>query len=182
MNFTHHYIQPSSLNTFIFCKRKWYYRDILKLTFKNENMKIGSYINDTHWQKIKKRTEQTFYMEKYQLKGRIDYIETENNKHIPIEIKKGKSNHGKVWKGDEMQLICYINMLNNYYNESINYGYILYKKSKEKIKIILTKVLQKKWISYILEMKSYMKRKLLPKIKNNQMGCDKCALQEYCKI
>ena len=177
------FIQPAELNAFVYCRRQWYYRYILKITIKDENMRIGVYLNDTHWQNAKKRKEKVYYSEKYKLKGRIDYIESEDGLHIPLEIKKGRSNKGDAWEWDIMQLICYIHLLDEFYlNEEINYGYILYKQSRERIKVLLTKRLEGKWQIYVREIRYYKFSKNIPRRRKHKNSRGKCALYEYCLI
>ncbi|MHA1342104.1 MAG: CRISPR-associated protein Cas4 [Promethearchaeota archaeon] len=181
-SFKHSFISPSELNAFVFCKKKWYYRTILKLNFTNEDMQIGSYLHETHWQKTKKRKEQYYISYTYKLKGYIDYIITENNIPIPLEIKKGKSNKGLAWEWDIMQLICYAKMLEETHNKQIPYGYILYKQEKNKIQIKITSSLIKKWKSYLAQISHYLRSKKKPIGRNHQFGCKNCALRDYCLI
>ena len=152
MTFTHNYLEPHQVNTFVYCKRRWYYQNRSKLQILNCHMQIGSYIQNNHWMETIKRKEIYLISHKWKLKGKCDYVVHENGFQIPIEIKKGKCNGNKPFMNDVMQLLCYILLLEEHFETSYPYGYILYVGSKQKYKVNVTLVLRKTIKNYFVKI------------------------------
>lgn len=177
---THNYIEPHQLNTFVYCKRRWYYQNRLKLAIINYHMQIGTYVQENYWRKAIKRKELYLISHKLKIKGKCDYIVEENGVQIPIEIKKGKCNSKKPFKNDIMQLLCYILLLEEHFGVTYPYGYILYVGSKRKYKINITLVLRRSIKYYFKKIYSYLRSGKLPKKQNNKNKCRGCSYEDYC--
>lgn len=179
---THNYIQPSQINAFVYCKRRWYYQNIQKIFFPNDDTEIGKYDHENHWQNTIKRKE--IYIESHilKIKGKIDYIIEENGLQIPIEIKKGKCNGVKPFENDVMQLMCYVLLLEENYSFKYNHGYLLYKGSKKKYTVEITNDIRKKLIYYIHQLRGYANKNVIPKIEYDKNKCYRCSIREYCLI
>ena len=178
--FTHQYIEPHQVNAFVYCKRKWYYQNRLKLQIINDHMEIGSYIKEHHWMKTIKRKEIYLMSNKWKLKGMCDYIIEENGFQIPIEIKKGKCSAVKPYKNDVMQLLCYVLLLKENLGIKYTHGYILYVGSKRKFTVNITPNLRKRIQNYFKEIKSYLRSEKMPERQSNKICCGVCSFEEYC--
>lgn len=181
MSFTHSYIEPSQVNAFIYCPRRFYYQNVMKIFYTNDDVEIGKYEHENHWQNTKKRKELYLISHTWKIKGKIDFIKEENGLQIPIEIKKRRCNSEKPFENDVMQLMCYIVLLEEKFDKC-PYGYLLYKGSKRKYKIINVYYLQKKLKTYISKLNYYNSTKILPQRIENKNRCHRCSLREYCFI
>ena len=178
--FSHHYIEPHQVNSFVYCKRKWFYQNRLKLQITNDDFEIGLYVHENHWMKTIKRKDIYLMSEKLRLKGICDYILEENGLQIPIEVKKGKCIAEKPYKNDVMQLLCYILLLEEHFKLRYTHGYIIYVGSKRKFKIIVTPFLRKTIKNCFKEIKAYYSNGKIPKRKKSKSWCTGCSYEEYC--
>ncbi|MFX1259262.1 MAG: CRISPR-associated protein Cas4 [Promethearchaeota archaeon] len=178
--FTHDYNEPHQLNSFVYCKRKWYYQNRLKFSIDNSDLELGKYIHDNHWLNTKKRKEVYLISHKWKLKGMWDYLLEENGVQIPVEIKIGKCNAHKPFKNDNMQLMCYILLLEDHFSVKYTHGYILYVSSKCKCKVNVSLTLRKTIENYFKKIHSYLRSKKIQKRQKNEKCCIKCSYREYC--
>ncbi|MEA4815430.1 MAG: Dna2/Cas4 domain-containing protein [Lachnospiraceae bacterium] len=125
----------------------------------NFNMPFGKLIYAD--QKSKKKKEAAFgrvlYSEKYNLRGRPDYIfrNSINGRIIPVEIKSGDIK-GKDYphEGDIMQLAAYFLIIEDIYGKKPKYGILMYKNCSFKIRN--TVFIRKKVRNMISRMKKML--------------------------
>lgn len=178
----HKYYQPSQINTFVYCKRRWYYQNVHKIFYHNDDTEIGKYEHENHWQNTLKRKEVYIESHSMKIKAKIDYLVEENGIQVPIEIKKGKCTENTAYENDIMQLVCYIMLFEEHYLLKYHHGYILYKGSKKKYTIEISDELRKKLIYYLNQMRGYENKKAIPKLEYNENKCYRCSIRDYCLI
>ena len=179
--YSHNFIEPHQVNTFVYCKRSWYYHNRLKMNLQGEEIKIGQIFHSNHWLQISKRKEVYFLSEKLRIKGKCDYILEENNTMIPLELKKGRCRQNKPYTNDIMQLLCYILLIEEKSSQKCDYGYILYASSKKKFKVLASPQLRSDLYSYLKSMRAYIHNGKIPKGLDNEKLCGKCSFKEYCR-
>ncbi len=178
--FTHDYIEPYQVNSFVYCKRRWYYQNRLKFFINNSDLEIGKYIHETHWLHKYKHKEIYLISHNWKLKGICDYLIKENGIHIPVELKKGKSNKNKPFKNDMMQLMCYILLLEEHFDVKYPHGYLFYKESKQKLKVVNDRTTRSELYSLFKAIRAFMRSKKLPNRKDNKKSCWSCSYHGYC--
>lgn len=174
------YIQMAEINAFVYCPKQWYLRYVLHLNITDEQMRIGSIKHEYHWMQTISRKERFIIDDIHKCKGKIDFVITENNVDIPLEIKSGKYFKHKMY--DELQLYGYAQLLESVDHHKRSYGYILYVKSKLKIKIDFTLKHTKMWMRTINSIRSYRHSRMIPKCEINKNSCYGCSLREFCSL
>jgi CRISPR-associated protein Cas4 len=188
-------IDVSELEAFAFCKKKWYHRSVLGIEIKYDLLELGELLHEWHDRPISK-SEMYLSNEDLALKGKIDFIISENsNPHIPVEIKKSIGNNG-IYHSHEIQICAYALLLIKNFEHMVPYGYLIYKEQKKKIKIQFTADLMNETLSMIKEIK-YLKDSFENNTTNTQktqgiiesmknikktQACLKCALEDFCWI
>ena len=178
--FTHDYIEPYQVNSFVYCKRKWFYQNRLKLFIYDNPLDIGKYIHENHWLEKYKYKEIYLISQKWKLKGICDYIVKENHQKIPLELKSGRSKNKKPFKNDVMQLLCYLLLLEDNFEGNFKYGYLLYVSSKQKIKVTVTKSLKSELVSYLTAIRALVRCNKMPTRQKHKSYCSRCSYNEFC--
>ena len=99
---------------------------------------------------------------------------------IPVELKRGKSNKNTSYRNDVMQLICYILLLEEYFDVKYPYRYIFYKESKQKLKVVNERNTRSELYSLFKAIRAFMCSKKLPNRKDNKKSCWNCSYHGYC--
>ena len=178
--FTHDYIQPYQVNSFVYCKRKWYYQNRLNFFVNSDDLKIEKYVHKNHWLTRYKYKELYLVSHEKKIKGICDFLIEENGLYIPVEVKSGKCNASPAFKNDIMQLMCYILLLEDHFDIKYPHGYILYLGSKRKYKVSVSLALRKNVQKKIQEIRSYMRSKKIPKQNYDEKLCRNCSYHDYC--
>ena len=178
--FTHTYLEPHQVNSFVYCKRRWYYVNRLKLHLDNEHLEIGKYVAEHHWLDTEKRHELYLVSHILMMKSKVDYLTEENGVQIPIEIKKRKCNASKPFKNDVAQLMCEVLLLEEHFSIQYSYGYLLYVGSKRKYKVMINLVNRRTIKSTLAEIRSYLKSVKIPPRTKNKNKCRGCSFELYC--
>lgn len=186
-------VDVSELESFAFCKKKWYTRAILGIEPKFDLMELGTYLHEWHDAPISK-SEILLSNEDLGLKGKIDYYISEGSyTRIPVEIKKSIGSGG-VYHSHEIQLTAYALLLMRNFGQPVPYGYLLYKEQKKKLKIPITARLMKETLSMLSHIKLLKQGFEVssgnsPEIddflkaigqQNRSPACSKCALEDFC--
>lgn len=110
------------------------------------------------------------------LRGRIDRVEVnkENNTIFPYEL---KTRAGKYYYSDEIQLTAYAMLLQEFYNQPIEYGIIESGGKKEKLKI---KQENKDKVLEIAEKIRNLTEDTPPQLPSNFNKCKNCGFKKYC--
>ena len=127
---------------------------------------------------IKQITNLKVFSHKYQLNGKLDLLEIDNDLYIPIEYKKGKY---RDFLNHKIQLCLQALCLEEMYKTSIKYGYLFFIEEHRRYKIDLAEGLRKITIGVISEIKSKLllnNPNLFSKNKNNL--CEKCSFYQTC--
>jgi CRISPR-associated exonuclease Cas4 len=126
------------------------------------------------------KVEYSIKSENLKLSGRIDKVMKQDNL-IPVELKTSNPSEDGVWEGDRLQTCAYAMLLEDKFNEKINYGYVEYIKIHEQRPVMTTEQLRRRVINArdcvieILEGK-------IPEICPHGSGkkCDACDFKDAC--
>lgn len=132
------------------------------------------------WEGLKPKylTELSMASTKLKLRGRIDRVEIEEEKYIPIEIKTGNMPLNGIWFGDRIQLGAYILLLQQKYKA--DHGFLEYTECGVRKKLGMDTQLRDSVINIVEEVHDLIKSKNLPKKCDNKRICEKCQMREGC--
>ena len=133
------------------------------------------------WQNLtpKYLTELSVKSENLQLIGKIDKVEVHNNTYTPIELKSGSAPTTGVWPGNKIQLLAYILLLKEKFQNS-NQGYIHYIDHDEKRIIAINPFSEQEVIKVRDNITEMLNSKETPNKVTNQNKCNSCNLKEEC--
>lgn len=127
---------------------------------------------------IKQITNLSVFSHKYNIVGKLDLLEINNNQYYPIEYKKGKY---RDFVNHKIQLCLQVLCLEEMYNTNIDFAYIFFIEEHRRYKIDINNNLRTLTINAIYEIKN----KLIQNnpslfLKNNNELCEKCSFYQTC--
>ncbi|MFH0860203.1 MAG: CRISPR-associated protein Cas4 [Candidatus Altiarchaeota archaeon] len=90
------------------------------------------------------RVEYTVRSDSLKLSGRVDKV-MRHESIFPVEIKTGQPPQG-VWSGDAIQVCAYAMLLEEKFNQKIDYGYVEYVRSQESKPVLASEKLRREVI------------------------------------
>jgi len=133
--------------------------------------KIVDYYDD------QSRNTELFISEKYGLRGRPDYIVTQGNYHIPVEVKTGRTPKGPLFS-HIVQLGAYCLLMEDKYDMAPPYGILRYEKTEHEIEygIDLKNLVTNK----LIEMQDVLKTGEAHRNHNRPGKCIGCSRRSVC--
>lgn len=188
-------IPISSVSEFIYCKRRWYLRNIEKLSLDNHLFVEGRIQHEKiHTPKITNDGEKIIvnnlqiYHPEYNLYGfcdQVDFIYKSDGVRvpfcdypcipIPIEYKHGKVRESKAY---ECQVIAQTICLEKMYNCKISQGYVYYVEDKQRKEVLINVNRKREVVETISLIRSYSNELINPEYSKK---CRGCSMKEICQ-
>lgn len=127
------------------------------------------------------KVEYSVKSENLKLSGRIDKVMKQNDKLIPVEIKTSNPSEEGVWEGDRLQTCAYAMLLEDKFNEKINYGFVEYTRVLEQRPVMTTEALRRRVINTRDSIIEILEGKI-PEICPHGSGkkCESCGFKDVC--
>lgn len=191
------YLMLSGIQHFQFCKRQWALIHIEQQWEENVKTVEGQHLHkraDDHTIREKrgdKLVVRAMPIQSRELKitGVCDVVEFRSDAKgveingvsgtylpYPVEYKRGKKKQGEE---DLLQLVAQAICLEEMLLCEVEYGYLFYNETKQRIKVSITEELKEKVRQTTHEMYQYYKRRHTPKVKTGTF-CKSCSLQHIC--
>jgi CRISPR-associated protein Cas1 len=190
------YLPLSMLNTLVYCERRYYLEHVEQVMAKNEYVEEGSIIHRNivetakpgrpyHKKDIIHTKSLAFSSinesDEYKIIGVIDLIEEKGSKVYPIEYKHGKKpTSDKVWENDAVQLCAEALLIEENLQISVDFGYLYYYRSRERIKVQFSEDLRQKTKKYICRAYELYQSKTIPPPLSDSPKCPGCSLFPIC--
>jgi CRISPR-associated exonuclease Cas4 len=170
-------INVSDLNQYQYCPRRyWYlhffdtqgqnYQRIEGKTKHKNNSTRGDWLNELYLES-----------ESIGLKGKIDVLDLEDGRTIPVERKRASS--GDYYWNDEVQIAGYCMLLEANIEESVREGAIYLYETDQRMHIPITADHREAVRKTVDAMRS-MSPADVPPLTDNPKKCEKCSTREYC--
>lgn len=176
-------IPISYLNTYIYCKRRFYYEFVLGEEKINFHVLQGTIKHNKVHKKSKTSNREIIhnkrvflYSEKLGISGYSDLIEETPDKIYPVEYKKGKIGD---WINDQIQLCAQALVLEEKLKIKIDFGFIYYFTSNKRKKVFFTEELRNKTIETIKEINELLLNSEIPKAQYSRR-CVGCSIKTIC--
>lgn len=170
-------VNVSDLNQYQYCPRRYwylhffdtqgrnYYRIEGKTKHENKSTR-GDWLNE-------------FYLESESigLKGKIDVLELEDGRSIPVERKRAGG--GDYYWNDEVQIAGYCMLLEENVDESVREGAIYLYETDQRMHVPITKD-HRVAVRETVEAMRFMSLDDVPPLTDNPNKCEKCSTREYC--
>ena len=184
------------LNEFIYCPRLAYLmwtqkewvdtsdtvegKDIHKHVDKKEQI-LPTVCEDSSSAKQAKYKSVTLSSEKLGIIAKIDVVETENNIATPVDYKRGKRPHveNSAYLPERIQ-VCAQGMLLEEQGFTVEFGYIYFSGSRERVQVKLDETLRTETEAAIGDLRMCVMQGLLPPPLRDSPKCPRCALVTIC--
>ncbi|MCK4258952.1 MAG: CRISPR-associated endonuclease Cas1 [Halanaerobiales bacterium] len=173
----------SALNSFVYCKRLFYYREVEQIEAENYYLVDGQIKHkrvDGDTDQIKREGDKIFSVslksDNLGIAARFDVLEVEGEKYTPVEYKRGKVGE---WLNHRVQLCAQALLIEENYNQKVEYGYIYYYGSKKRIRVEFDNTLRDQTLSAIYDARRMIEQSRCPEAKYSEK-CEGCSLKEQC--
>ncbi|MEM2191490.1 MAG: CRISPR-associated protein Cas4 [Archaeoglobaceae archaeon] len=125
------------------------------------------------------RVEKPLYSKTLAIAGKPDFILKRGDKLIPVEYKSSKKPK-KPYRSHILQLAAYCWLVEENYNMKCPYGYIIYGKTRFKVKY--DDRLRRELMDTVGQMREFLKLSITDASqRKNERRCKSCLLREGCK-
>lgn len=186
-------ITPSHIIEYLFCPRFTYFQYVLGIEQKEEKSFKAIKGRNIHELKLVQNKDYLrksigvvekildVYLTSENLRGRVDEVLTLNDGTMaPLDYKFAQYND-MVYNTYKTQLICYAILIEKNFNRSVNNGYLVYTRSKNKlVKVDISeedKLQVQKHINKIIEIIS---ENIFPKATTYKSKCTSCTYRNIC--
>lgn len=166
-------ISASQLNTYLFCPRLLFLEAVLGYEGSNIESEEGRLLHD-------KLASDEVYVEDIEL-GLCGKLDVYRDDHVPIEYKRGKPlPDGSPWPGHATQLCALALLLSKTDGIPIEFGYIWYNLTRERIRVEFTEALQKQAVETLAKAQALLDSTKLPEPLSNRKACLGCNQYRNC--
>jgi CRISPR-associated exonuclease Cas4 len=170
-------VNVSDLNQYKYCPRRYwylhfydtqgrnYYRVEGKTKHENKSTR-GDWLNEIYLES-----------ESIGLKGKIDVLDLEDGRSVPVERKRAGS--GDYYWNDEVQIAGYCMLLEGHVDESVHEGAIYLYETDQRMHVPITED-HREAVREIVETIRSMSVENIPPLVDNSDKCEKCSARSYC--
>lgn len=177
------YLSISALNSFAFCRRLFYYREIEQIEAENYYLVDGQLKHervDGESGEFRKEDGKmygvTMHSEHLGISGRFDVLEIRGENLFPVEYKRGEAGE---WLNHRVQICAQGLLLEDVNGQPVEYGYIYYYGSKKRQQVIFDAELREHTLQLIAEAKAFMQQPSCPEVTYTRQ-CEGCSMIHHC--
>lgn len=170
-------VNVSDLNQYSYCSRRYWYLHFFNTQGRNYERIEGKTKHENKSGRGNWLNELYIESEELGLKGKIDVLELEDNRIIPIERKRAES--GEYYRSDEIQLAGYCMLLEARLGEPVRQGAIYLYETDQRMHVPITKD-HREAVQEIVEAMRSMSPSEVPPLTDNPKKCEKCSTRHYC--
>ncbi|MDZ7849832.1 MAG: CRISPR-associated protein Cas4 [Halodesulfurarchaeum sp.] len=170
-------VNVSDLNQYLYCPRRYWYLEFFDTQGRNYYRIEGKTRHENKASRGNWIDELYLESDTLGLKGKIDVIDLEDGRTVPIERKRAES--GDYYWNDEIQLAAYCLLLEENIGEDVREGAIYLYETDQRMHIPITADHRKAVREAIESMRS-MSPDSVPSLTDNPNKCEKCSTRQYC--
>ena len=174
---TDEFVNVADLNQYTYCARRYWYLHFYDTQGRNYERIDGKTKHENKSTRGNWLNELYLESEKLSLKGKIDVLDLENTKALPVERKRAES--GQFYKSDEVQLAGYCMLLEEHLGEPVREGVIYLYETDQRMHIPITSQ-HRDTVEDIIHNIQSMTVNKIPSLTDNPKKCEKCSTREYC--
>ena len=170
-------INVSDLNQFSYCPRRYWYLHFFDTQGRNYERVEGTTKHQNQSTRGNWLIELYIESEELGLKGKIDVVDLEDGRTIPVERKRAES--GQYYWSDEVQIAGYCMLLESRIDEPVREGAIYIYETDQRMHVPITERHRDDVRDQIEAMRNLTVNNAPPLVDNTNK-CDKCSTREYC--
>jgi len=170
-------VNVSDLNQYQYCPRRYWYLHFYNTQGRNYYRVEGKTKHENKSTRGGWLDELYLESEPLRLKGKIDVLDLEDGRSVPVERKRGGS--GDYYWNDEVQIAGYCMLLEDNIDEPVREGAIYLYETDQRMHIRITES-HRKAVRETVEKMHSMSPDDPPPFTDNPSKCEKCSCREYC--
>ena len=170
-------VNVSDLNQYQYCPRRYWYLHFFDTQGRNYQRIEGKTKHENKATRGDWLNELYLESESIGLKGKIDVLDLEDGRTIPIERKRASS--GDYYWNDEVQIAGYCMLLEVNVDEMVREGAIYFYETDQRMHIPITENHREAVRETVDAMRS-MSPETVPPLTDNPNKCEACSTREYC--
>lgn len=170
-------VNVSDLNQFAYCPRRYWYLRFYDTQGRNYERVEGKTIHENQSTRGDWLNELYLESESLGLKGKIDVLDMEGTRAVPVERKRAES--GQFYRSDKLQLAGYCMLLEEHLGEPVREGAIYLYETDQRIHVSITEDHREAVREQIEAMRS-MTADAVPPLTDNPSKCEACSVRSYC--
>lgn len=174
---TEELVNVSDLNQYIYCPRRYWYLNFYDTQGRNYERVEGKAKHENQSSRGNWLNELYLESETLGLKGKVDVLDMEGNKVVPVERKRAES--GEYYESDEIQLAAYCMLLEEHLDEPIREGAIYLYETDQRMHVPITED-HREAVRESVEAIQTMTVDTTPPFTDNPNKCEACSAREYC--
>ena len=174
---TRELVNVSDLNQYAYCQRRYWYLHFYDTQGRNYERVEGKTIHENQTSRGDWLNELYLESEALGLKGKIDVLDLEGARTVPVERKRAES--GDYYRSDELQLAGYCLLLEEHLGEPVREGAIYLYETDQRMHVPITDDHREAVREQVEAMQS-MTIESVPPFTDNPSKCEACSVREYC--
>lgn len=170
-------VNVADLNQYSYCPRRYWYLHFYDTQGRNYERVEGKTKHENQSTRGNWLNELYLESEELGLKGKIDVLELDDGRTVPVERKRAES--GDYYHSDEVQLAGYCMLLEEHLDEPIREGAIYLYETDQRMHIPITEN-HRETVRDQVETMRAMTVEEIPPLTDNPSKCEKCSTREYC--
>ena len=170
-------VNVSDLNQYIYCPRRYWYLNFYDTQGRNYERVEGQSKHENQSSRGNWLNELYLESETLGLKGKVDVLDLEEDKVVPVERKRAES--GEYYESDEIQLAAYCMLLEEHLDEPIREGAIYLYETDQRMHVPITED-NREAVRESVEAIQTMTVDTIPPFTDNLNKCEACSAREYC--
>lgn len=170
-------INVSDLNQYQYCPRRYWYLHFFDTQGRNYYRVEGKTKHENKATRGDWLNELYLESESVGLKGKIDVLDLEDGRTVPVERKRAGS--GDYYWNDEVQIAGYCMLLEENMDASIHEGAIYLYETDQRMHVPITEDHREAVREAVSAMQS-MSYDEIPSLVDNPNKCEKCSTRQYC--
>jgi CRISPR-associated exonuclease Cas4 len=170
-------VNVSDLNQYAYCPRRYWYLHFYDTQGRNYERVEGKTTHENQSSRGDWLNELYLESETLGLKGKIDVLDLDGVRAVPVERKRAES--GDYYRSDELQLAAYCMLLEEHLGEPVREGAIYLYETDQRMHVPITDDHREAVREQVETMQS-MTIDSVPSFTDNPSKCEACSVREYC--
>lgn len=170
-------VNVSDLNQYQYCPRRYWYLHFFDTQGRNYQRIEGKTKHENKSTRGDWLNELYLESDELGLKGKIDVLDLEDGRVVPVERKRASS--GDYYWNDEVQVAAYCMLLEQHIGEPVREGAIYLYETDQRMHIPVTENHRDAVRETISAMQS-MSADEVPPLTDNPSKCEACSARSYC--
>lgn len=170
-------VNVSDLNQYAYCPRRYWYLHFYDTQGRNYERVEGKTTHENQSTRGDWLNELYLESDDLGLKGKIDVLDLEDGRTIPVERKRAES--GEYYRSDEVQIAGYCMLLEDHLDEPVREGAIYVYETDQRMHVPITESHRDEVREQIQTMRS-LDADEVPPLVDNPSKCESCSTRQYC--